>query len=207
MKIDNSKGWTESIIEENCSIDNFYKIAGILHTTLDISFTNEISDTDSSYWDFIYKESELTLHYNIYVGVSISPKSLTNTNTSDNQIVLDLSQTLSDTLEKLNNSDKFVSKYFEPEPLQWGLRGDPHLWRDMKQKTATTNIPTTGPEFKKLLYKLFKELTGQEPAYGKFIHVEKYRDIGMSSGVVCSDYWLDKGFSLLIQRYIEAELR
>ena len=97
MKIDNSKGWTEAIIDENCSIDKFYKIAGILHTTLDISFTNKISDTDSNYWDFIYKESELTLHYNIYIGVSISPKSLTNANSIDNQIVLDLSQTLSDT--------------------------------------------------------------------------------------------------------------
>lgn len=132
---------------------------------------------------------------------------MTNANSTNNQIVLDLSQTISDTLEKFNNPDKFVSKYFEPEPLQWGLRGDPYLWRDMKQKTATTNIPTTGHEFEKLLYKLFKELTGQEPEHGKFIHVEKYRDIGMSSGVVCSDYWLDKGFSLLIQRYIETELR
>jgi hypothetical protein len=70
MKIDNSKGWTEAIIDENCSIDNFKKIASILHTTLGISFTNKISDTDSSYWDFTYKEKELTLHFNVYVGVS-----------------------------------------------------------------------------------------------------------------------------------------
>ena len=207
MKIDNSKGWTEAIIDENCSIDKFYKIAGILHTTLDITFTNKITEIDSNYWDFIYKEKELTLHYNIFVGVSVFPKSLINTTSSDNQIVLDLSKSLTDDLEKFNNPDKFVSKYFDPEPTQWGLRGDPHLWRDMKSKTATTNIPTTGNEFEKLLYKLFKKLTGEAPQKGKAIYLKKYETIGMSKGMISSDFWLDKGFSLLIQRYIESELR
>jgi len=207
MKIDNSKGWTEAIVDENCSIDMFYKIAGILHTNLDISFKNKINDTDTSYWDFIYKDNELTLHYNIYVGVSIFPKSMTNASSSDNQIVLELSKTLSDDLEKFNNPDNFVSKYFDPEPIQWGLRGDQHLWRDMKQKTANTKIPTTGNAFEKLLHKQFKELTGEDPQKGKSIYVKKYETIDMSEGMISSDFWLDTGFSLLIHRYIESELR
>ena len=207
MKIDNSKGWTEAIIYEKCSIDKFYKISGILHTNLGISFTNKISDTDSNYWDFIYKGTELTLHYNIYVGISLFPKSLTNATSSDNKIVLDISKTLSDDLQKFNAPDRFVSKYFDPEPIQWGLRGDPHLWRDMKQKTANTNIPTTGNEFEKLLHKLFKELTGEEPQKGKNIYVKKYETVGMSEGMISCDFWLNTGFSLLIQRYIESELR
>lgn len=207
MKIDNSKGWTEGIVGENCSIDIFYKIAGILQTTLGISFTNKISDTDTSYWDFIYKDNEITLHYNIYVGVSIFPKSMTNASSSENQIVLELSKTLSNDLEKFDNPDNFVSKYFDPEPIQWGLRGDPHLWRDMKQKTADTKIPTTGNAFEKLLHKIFKELTGEDPQKGKNIYVKKYETTGMSKGMISSDFWLDTGFSLLIQRYIESELR
>jgi hypothetical protein len=32
----------------------------------------------------------------------------------------------------------------------------------MNQKTANTNIPTTANSFEKLLYKLFKELTGED---------------------------------------------
>jgi hypothetical protein len=207
MKIDNSKGWTEAIVQENCSIEMFYKIAAILQTTLDISFTNKINDTDTSYWDFIYKDNELTLHYNIYAGVSIFPKSMTNASSSDNQIVLELYKNLSDDLENLNNPDNFVSKYFDPEPIQWGLRGDPQLWRDMKQKTANTKIPKTGNAFEKLLHKLFKKLTGEDPQKGKSIYVKKYETIGMSKGFICSDFWLDTGFSLLIQRYIESELR
>jgi hypothetical protein len=207
MKIDNTQGWTEAFIDENCSIDKFHKIAGILRTTLDISFKNKISDTDSTYWDFVYKDKELSLHYNTFIGVSIFPKSLTNATSSDNQVVLDLSKKLYEDLEKFNNPDNFVSKYFDPEPIQWGLRGDPHLWRDMKQKTANTNIPTTGNGFEKLLHKLFKELTGEDPQKGKNIYVKKYETIGMSKGMISSDFWLDTGFSLLIQRYIESEMR
>jgi hypothetical protein len=207
MKIDNNKGWTEVIIDENCSLDKFFKIAGILQTTLPISFTNKINDTETNYWDFIYKDKELTLHYNIYVGVSIFPKPMTNASSSDNQIVLDLSKTLLEDLDKFNNPNNFVSKYFDPEPIQWGLRGDPQLWRDMKHKTANTNIPMTGNAFEKLLHKLFKELTGEEPQKGKDFYVKKYETVGMSKGFISSDFWIDKGFSILIQRYIESELR
>lgn len=107
----------------------------------------------------------------------------------------------------MNNPNNFVAKYFDPEPRQWGLRGDPHLWRDMKQKTATTNIPITGNDFEKLLYKLFKELTGETLQKDKDIYVKKYVTTGMSKGFVCANFWLNEGFPLLIKRYIEIELR
>jgi hypothetical protein len=207
MKIDNKNGWTEAIIEKNCSIDKFYKIARILHTNLDITFANKISDTDSTYWDFIYKDKELTLYYNTFVSVSIFPKSLTNATSSDNQIVLELSKTLSDYLENFSNPDNSISKYFDPEPSQWGLRGDPNLWNEMKEKTANTNIPTTANEFEKILHKLFNELTGESPQKEKIIYLKKYDSGGLSKGKVSCDFWLDKGFSLLIQRYIESEMR
>jgi len=207
MKIENNKGWTEAIITENCSQQEFLKIAGIIQISLDTSFENKINDTDSIYWDFIYKEAKLTLHYNTFFGISIFPESLTSATNLDNQAVIDLSERLTKDLDKINNPGNFVSKYFDPEPIQWGLRGDPHLWRDMKLKTARTPIPMRGNEFEELLYKLFKELTGENPAKGKNIYVKKYEMVGMSKGMVSSDFWLDKGFSLLIQRYNESELR
>ena len=207
MKIDNSKGWTEAIINENCSIDEFRKIAGILQSSFGILFTNKINDTDSFYWDFVHKDQELTLHFNVFIGVSLFPKSLTNATNAENQSVLDLYQHLTDILEKLNDNSRYVSKFFDPEPIQWGLRGDPSLWRDMKVKTVRTNLPISSNDFEKLLYKLFIELTGELPQKGKNIYLKKYETIGMSIGVVCSDFWLDKGFSVLIQRYIESEER
>ncbi|MDN3654512.1 hypothetical protein QWZ08_02675 [Ferruginibacter paludis] len=207
MKIDHSQGWTEAVIDSKCSIDKFYKIAEILKTTLGIFFSNKLSDTESHYWDFTYKARELTLRYNTYTGISIFPKSLKNSTESDSLVLLDVYNTLSDNFKLFDTADNFVARYFDPEPIQWGLRGDPHLWRDMKQKTESANIPTTANELEKLLHKLFKNLVGEPPQKGKFIHVEKYETIGMSRGMICSDFWLDKGFSLIIQRYIESELR
>ena len=95
MKIDNSNGWTEAIIDENCSAEMFYKIAAILHSTLDIAFTNKISNLDSIYWDFIYKDVELTLHYNNYIGVLIFPKALANATVLQNKTVTELGDTFS----------------------------------------------------------------------------------------------------------------
>jgi hypothetical protein len=207
MRIDYSQGWTEAVIDSNCSIDKFYKIAKTLETTLGVSFADKLGDTDSLYWDFTYKSRELVLHYNVYTGVSIFPKSLRSATESDSLVVLDIYGTLSDNFKPLDNAGNSVSKYFDPEPIQWGLRGDRHLWRDMKQKTESTNIPTTANELEKLLHKLFKELVGEAPQKGKFIHVKKYETFGISKGMICSDFWLDKGFSLIIQRYIESELR
>jgi hypothetical protein len=92
---------------------DFYTLAhkDFLPFLEDVLCIKVISATESNYWDFIYKERQLTLHYNIYVGVSIFSKSLTNATSLDNQIVLDLSKTLSDGIEKFNNPDKFVAKF------------------------------------------------------------------------------------------------
>lgn len=90
MKIVNVQSWTEAIIDENCSIESFYKIARILQTVINIEFTNKLSDLVSIYWDFTYKEKELTLHYNIYVGVVIFPKGLTDSTKLDNEVVREL---------------------------------------------------------------------------------------------------------------------
>jgi hypothetical protein len=94
MKIDNSEGWTEAIIAENCAVQEYQRIAETLQISLGIFFHNKISDLDSIYWDFIYNEKELTLHYNTLVGISIFPKALKNATNSENQAVLDLSKTL-----------------------------------------------------------------------------------------------------------------
>jgi hypothetical protein len=97
----------------------------------------------------------------------------------------------------------FLCGYFEPEPIQWGLRGDPPLWRDMKQKTVDTIAPSTICELDKLLNDLFKELTGENPQKGRNIYVKKYDQGGMSRGIVSSDFWLDRGFPLIMQRCFE----
>lgn len=102
-------------------------------------------------------------------------------------------------------SNKFVSKYFDQPPTQWGLSGDPHLWEEMKKATGSIKIPSKANEMEKLLHQFFKELTGKDAIKGENILVERYDLGGMSSGMVCSDFWLDKGFAIIIQRFIEKE--
>ena len=87
-------GCTEAIIEENCGFDRFYKVADVLSDTLHINFTNKIDDSDSSYWDFSYKGQRLTLHYDIYNGVSIFPRKYRNAVRKDNEAVVELASVL-----------------------------------------------------------------------------------------------------------------
>ncbi|MEX0635640.1 MAG: hypothetical protein WD135_02655, partial [Ferruginibacter sp.] len=49
-------------------------IAITLADNLQVQFLNQIDDADTLDWDFKYKDQFLTLHYNIFNGVSIFPQ-------------------------------------------------------------------------------------------------------------------------------------
>jgi hypothetical protein len=67
-------GGTEAVIDDNCGISKFYMMP-IPHDELQVKFLNQVDDADSLDWDFQYKNYYLTLHYNIFNGVSIMPQS------------------------------------------------------------------------------------------------------------------------------------
>lgn len=66
-------GATEAVIDDNCGISKFYAIANVLAEQLQIQFMNQVDDAETLDWDFKYKDALLTLHYNIFNGVSIFP--------------------------------------------------------------------------------------------------------------------------------------
>ncbi len=66
-------GGTEAVIDDNCGISKFYLIANALTSQLDVIFLNQVDDAETLDWDFQYKTHFLTLHYNIFNGVSILP--------------------------------------------------------------------------------------------------------------------------------------
>jgi hypothetical protein len=66
-------GGTEAVIDDNCGISKFYAIANTLTEQLHVNFLNQIDDADTLDWDFKYKDNFLTLHYNVFNGVSIFP--------------------------------------------------------------------------------------------------------------------------------------
>ena len=100
VKIETDKGWTEAVIDGNCDYDKFYLAAVVLERDFQISFSHKLEDFDSLYWDFEYKGSELILHYNIYNGVSIFPKSFKQASSTDNVKVIEIGELLFDNLRK-----------------------------------------------------------------------------------------------------------
>ncbi len=69
-----TNGGTEAVIDDNCGISKFYAIANTLADDLQVKFLNQVDDADSLDWDFQYRGQFLTLHYNIFNGVSIYPQ-------------------------------------------------------------------------------------------------------------------------------------
>ncbi|HLO80901.1 MAG TPA: DUF3630 family protein [Chitinophagaceae bacterium] len=94
LTLRNDYGCTEAVIAENCGFDKFYKVADLLVEKIKIKFTNKIDDSDTSYWDFIFKGHKLTLHYNIYDGVSIFPRNWKEAVRRDNDAVKELADIL-----------------------------------------------------------------------------------------------------------------
>jgi len=86
-------GGTEAVIDDNCGITKFYAIANTLAEHLHIKFMNKVDDAESLDWDFKYKDQFLTLHYNIFNGVSIFPQPLENGQT-DNKAVTEVAHFL-----------------------------------------------------------------------------------------------------------------
>ena len=86
-------GGTEAVIDDNCGITKFYAIANTLAEHLHIKFMNKVDDAETLDWDFKYKDQFLTLHYNIFNGVSIFPQAL-QTGQSDSKAVTEVAHFL-----------------------------------------------------------------------------------------------------------------
>ena len=93
-----------------------------------------------------------------------------------------------------------LSKLFEDEPQQWGLRGDPHLWREMRDHFEEVPLPTTPGELENTIRDMFFELTGLELSSNQIVKVEKYNHGGMSKGGISARFWQDTALPLLKER-------
>lgn len=96
FSLQRGSGCTDAVIDGNCGFDRFYGIARLLTDRLSVKFINKIDDQDTSYWDFVYKGYKLTLHYNIYNGVSILPVHLRRPVTKENEAIKELVRKLAD---------------------------------------------------------------------------------------------------------------
>ncbi len=86
-------GNTEAVIDDNCGISKFYAIAETLSDELNINFLNQVDDADTLNWDFKYKNQLLTLHYNIFNGVSLFPQHVKSI-LQENNVVMEIAHFL-----------------------------------------------------------------------------------------------------------------
>jgi hypothetical protein len=87
-------GCTEAIIADNGSLRQFYQVADILSENFKIKFSNKEDDFDTIDWEFRFKGHNITLHYNIYTGISIFPTKTRDALNKDNKAVVELAGAL-----------------------------------------------------------------------------------------------------------------
>ena len=101
-------GWTEAVVDEDGGLRRFYEVANILSQNNEVTFLAKLDDFDSIYWDFSYKKRALTLHYNIYTGISLYPQKFAAANKNENEAVVEVAGFLETEL-LVNTSKKYMS--------------------------------------------------------------------------------------------------
>lgn len=96
-----------------------------------------------------------------------------------------------------------LADLFDPQPHQWGLRGDPYLWRDMQAQLAQHAYPPTEAALMSLLEQTYQQMTGTPLANREPMFIERYSHGGMSSGYVSPQFWSETALPLLRSRYLD----
>jgi hypothetical protein len=94
-----------------------------------------------------------------------------------------------------------LASLFEEAPRQWGLRGDPHLWREMQAILGSSAYPSTEEQLAMLLEQTYQQLTATPLTHTDPIFVERYSHGGMSGGYVSPQFWVQTAIPLLRARY------
>ena len=87
-------GCTEAIIADDGGLKRFYQVAELLTKEFQITFLKKQDDFDTIDWDFDFNKNKLTLHYNIYNGVSIFPTRTSKAGKNENRTVVELANVL-----------------------------------------------------------------------------------------------------------------
>jgi hypothetical protein len=105
------------------------------------------------------------------------------------------------------NMDINISTLFNYEPKQWGLRGDQHLWDEMRIESRQRKLLENEELMEKYFYDLFYELTGYEITTKKQkVLIKHYPRYGMSGGYISTEWWIKNGIPFIMERYKKIKL-
>ncbi|MFN4313026.1 MAG: hypothetical protein ACK4E0_01945 [Chitinophagaceae bacterium] len=96
-----SLGCTEAIIADDGNLQLFYQVASLLEDQFSISFYKKEDEFDSINWDFRFQGHQLSLHYDIYSGVSVLPSREHRAVYKENKAVIELGALIEEQLQHL----------------------------------------------------------------------------------------------------------
>jgi len=108
----------------------------------------------------------------------------------------------------MDTTEITVALLFETGASQWGLRGDPYLWEEMRVHFEGVPLPKTAVSFQILIKDAFTTLIGHPfPTEANLapIPIKRFDHGGMSSGLISPDFWRDNAIPELTKRYNEAK--
>jgi O-acetyl-ADP-ribose deacetylase len=92
---------------------------------------------------------------------------------------------------------------FARGPFQWGLRGDPHAWEELRERLGDDPLPASVFDVRPTLLAALEDIVGQRVVDGGApIYVARFDPgHGMSAGHVDPTWWVRTGIPILIDRF------
>jgi molybdenum cofactor cytidylyltransferase len=104
-------------------------------------------------------------------------------------------------MSESESETKTIARLFDPEPVTWGLRGDPWLWRALRARFEDTPLPEDAAALERLVQDGFEALTGRPWEGEEPFVVAAFAHGGMSSGGIAPGFWQGVGLPLLLRRF------
>ena len=97
-----------------------------------------------------------------------------------------------------------LSILFEETPKQWGLRGDPYLWEELRKECVGKAFPYSADAIVEMVCLKFEAVAGVPLTWDARPYVAEYAHGGMSSGHLSGLFWLGRGMAKILQNYYAA---
>jgi len=96
---------------------------------------------------------------------------------------------------------RYLSDLFIVRPETFGARGDPHFWEYLERYFSKVEFPYTEDWLINDIYRLFVDVSGKQLTKEATPYVKEFAHGGMSSGVLCGEFWVMRAIPLLVERY------
>lgn len=93
-----------------------------------------------------------------------------------------------------------VADLMFPERENWGYRGDPFLWQEMRQALARVPVPDNQDDLQQILLNSAQSLINASFSAENGVFVNRFSHGGMSSGWVSFEFWTRDIIPELLQR-------